>query len=221
MTIADPCTSSPRECQSAIHLLLVDDHTVVREALAVLIERHDGLVVMAQAAVPGDVKPGEPDPDVVVTELGPSSGGSGNVEDLRKRFPRSGVLVLTNVAYPAKVQAALADGADGYLLKTATVAELMSGLQAVARGESFLQPSLGAALARWHGPRRGHELSAAEEQILVLVATGHTNTDIASRLKVSPRTVETHRARIRQKLGRTSRASLFEFALDAGLIQTQ
>lgn len=221
MTIADPCTSDPDECRSAIHLLLVDDHTVVREALAALIERHDGLVVTAQAAIPDEVKPTKADPAVVVTELGPSSGGSGNVADLRKRFPRSGVLVLTNVAFPVKVQAALADGADGYLLKTATVAELISGIRAVARGESFLQPSLGAALGRWHGPRRGLGLSAAEEQVLVLVASGHTNTDIASRLKVSPRTVETHRARIRQKLGRSSRASLFEFALDAGLIEKQ
>jgi DNA-binding NarL/FixJ family response regulator len=124
---------------------------------------------------------------------------------------------------PADVQLTFAAGARGYLLKEAAASELTEAVRKVARGEDYLQPSLGVAIARWREmPPRPHvsaieQLTEREREVLRLIALGHTNAAIASIMYVSVRTVESRRSRIMQKLNLQTRADLVRYAADAGL----
>jgi two-component system response regulator NreC len=105
------------------------------------------------------------------------------------------------------------------LLKTAATTELIVGIRAVADGETYLQPSLGVELARWHRPRDTTlGLSPKEEQVLRLLSFGNTNAEVARICAVSLRTVEAHRARIQQKLGLRTRAELVQYARELGIL---
>jgi two-component system response regulator NreC len=199
--------------------MLVDNRTVVREGLCALIEQQPDLVVVAQAASVGDALTVDLTPDVIVTDIDLPDAQHGEVIDrLRGFFSQSSILVLTLVGHPATVQSTLAAGADGYVLKTAEITDLITGIRAVADGQRYLQPSLGVELARWHRPRDTTlGLSPKEEQVLRLLALGHTNVEIAHLCGMSRRTVEAHRARIHQKLGRRTRAELVQYAREVGL----
>ena len=130
------------------------------------------------------------------------------------------VVVLTMQNDPAFARRALQSGARAYVLKEAADAELVQAIEAARDGRTYVNPSLGARLAaeppKPAGPPDG--LSDREVEILRLIALGHTNTEIAEQLFLSVRTVETHRAHIQQKLGRTTRAELVRYALDEGLV---
>lgn len=125
------------------------------------------------------------------------------------------ILILTMHDDPAFVRAALKAGAHGYLLKDAAGEQLLAALSAVTDGQTYVSPQLGARLV--HDPF--DELSDREKQVLTLVAAGHTNQEIAGRLYVSLRTVEAHRAHIRQKLGVETRAELSGYARTHGLLR--
>lgn len=205
-------------------LLLVDNHVIVREALGALLGQHADLRVLAQASTLSDTVGLAVAPDVIITELElPDATGEEVVRVLRSSFGRAAILILTLVTQPAKVERVLAVGADGYVLKTARVEDLLAGIHAVARGETYLQPSLGVEVARHdHGRDAGEvggvKLSAREESVLRLLALGHTNAEIARLVGVSRRTVESHRAHIHQKLGSQTRAELVRFAHASGLL---
>jgi two-component system response regulator NreC len=201
-------------------VFLVDSRTVVREGLCALIDRQPELMIVGHAGGVGSVEQVAPTPDVVVTEIElADANGPDVIRRLRAAFPSSSILVLTLVDNPARIQAVLAAGADGYMLKTSCSAELTTAIRTLAHGETYLQPSLGVALSRWHSPHDSTvRLTPAEERILGLVALGHTNAEMAERTGVSVRTVETHRAGILQKLGRRTRAELVQYAWSAGLI---
>jgi DNA-binding NarL/FixJ family response regulator len=217
-TAAADLVGSPRKV--TISVFLVDSRTVVREGLCALIDGQPGLTVVGQAGGVGSLGQVTPTPDVVVTEIELADArGPDVIRLLRAALPGSSILVLTLVDSPARVQAVLAAGADGYLLKTSCGAELTAGIRAVAFGTTYLQPSLGVALGRWHSPRDSTvRLTPAEERILGLLALGHTNAEMAHLTGVSVRTVETHRGRILQKLGSRTRAELVQYAWAAGLI---
>jgi two-component system response regulator NreC len=125
---------------------------------------------------------------------------------------------------PGYVRAAFDAGARGYVLKEAADSEVVAAVRAVAAGEQYVHPALGAKLvAAAADERRRAEadpLSDREREILRLLALGHTNQEIAGMLYISVRTAETHRAHIMQKLRLSSRAELVRYALDAGLIET-
>ncbi|HZQ26148.1 MAG TPA: response regulator transcription factor [Acidimicrobiales bacterium] len=212
---------------SKVRLLLVDHRAIMREGLRLLIEQQPDFEVVAQAATLCEAKKVrvETGVHVIVTELElPDARGADVVKALREHHPDTAVLALTLVAHPVKVQQVIGAGAHGYLLKSAAPDDLILGIRSVARGQTYLQPSLGVALARWNGPSetsRGlphTRLSAKEEEVLRLVALGHTNNEVADLLGLSLRTVETHRARILQKLGRRTRAELVRYAHDAGIV---
>jgi DNA-binding NarL/FixJ family response regulator len=204
-----------------VRLMLIDACNVVREGLLLLLDEQPGLSVVAQAA-DVDVATRTPEVvDVIVTELdSPAHTGVGIIRALRVSFPGAAVLVLTQRAHPSEVDAALTAGAAGYVVKTATPAELVAGIRTLARGQSYLQPSLGVELARWHQQRTtAPGLSPKEEQLLRLLAVGHTNAEIAHLSGVSLRTVEMHRGRVQAKTGMRTRAELFRFARDTGLLR--
>jgi two-component system response regulator NreC len=204
-----------------VYVVLVDNRTVIREGLCALIEQQPDLAVVAQAASVREAGGLDVAADVVVTDVDLPDARYGDViSGLRVFFAATPILVLTRVEHPAKVQAALAAGANGYLLKTAAAADLFGGIRRVAAGEAYLQPSLGVELARWHRPRNTTlELSPKEEQTLRLIALGHTNAEVAQLCGVGLRTVEAHRARIHQKLGRRTRAELVQYAREVGVVE--
>jgi two-component system response regulator NreC len=201
-------------------VMLIDRRTVVRDGLSALIEQQPDLVVVAGAASVRDARALDVTPHIIVTDIEfPDSEHSQVISGLRRSFPQSPILVLTAVAHPAKVQSVLAAGAAGYLLKTAATTELIVGIRAVADGETYLQPSLGVELARWHRPPNATTgLSPKEEQVLRLLVLGHTNVDVARLLHTSLRTAETHRANIQRKLGRQTRAELVQYAREIGIL---
>lgn len=207
-----------------IGVLLMDDHVVVREGLRALLERQDGIDVVAEAGSVGEALGLEVEPDVVVADLVlPDERGAEVVRRLKERHPDAAILVLTMVDNPTDVQLCLAAGARGYLLKETASTELVDAVRKLAGGEDYLQPSLGAALARWRDtPGRIHaraidDLSQREREVLRLIALGHTNAEIGTMLYVSVRTVENHRASVMRKLGLRTRAELVRHATEAGL----
>jgi two-component system, NarL family, response regulator NreC len=208
-----------------ISVLLMDDHVVVREGLRALLERQDDMDVLAEAGSVGEAVDLDVQPDVIVADLVlPDDRGADVVKRLVERYPDASILVLTMVDNPTDVQLCLAAGARGYLLKETASTELVDAVRKVASGADYLQPSLGAALAKWRdAPGRVHaraidDLTQREREVLRLIALGHTNAEIAQMLYVSVRTVENHRASVMRKLGLHTRAELVRHATEAGLV---
>jgi two-component system, NarL family, response regulator NreC len=208
-----------------ISVLLMDDHQIVREGIRALLERQSDIDVVGEAASVAEAISSQTQPDVIVADLVlPDERGSEVVRRLRERYQDSAVVVLTMVDNPTDVQLCLAAGARGYLLKETASAELVDAVRKVAAGEDYLQPSLGAALAKWReAPGRVHaraidDLTPRELEVLRLIALGHTNAEIATMLYVSVRTVENHRASVMRKLGLRTRAELVRHATESGLV---
>jgi two-component system response regulator NreC len=142
------------------------------------------------------------------------------IPEIRRESPETAIVVLTMQNEPAYARQALGAGALGYVLKESADVELIEAIRAAANGESYLNPGLGARVAAEqasrHAPPGG--LSAREAEVLRMIALGRTNTQIADDLFLSVRTVETHRARIQQKLGLSDRSELVAYALRHRLI---
>lgn len=216
-----------------VRVALCDDHAVVRHGLQLILEAEADLVVVGQAAdVAGAVLVAEETkPDVFVMDLGlPDGSGIDGTAELRRVSPATKVLVLTIHDDIAYLRLAFDAGATGYVLKDAADAELVGAVRQVAAGHQYVHPALGAALltpagtsdtpaAGLAGP--GGELSQREIEVMRFMAMGLTSAEIAERLYVSVRTVETHRAHIHQKLDVHNRAQLVRRARDAGLLDEE
>jgi two-component system, NarL family, response regulator NreC len=206
----DPGTSS------SVRVVVVDDRAMVREG----IEQQPDLLVVAHSASISSAKELQVKADLIVADIDAPDPLYGDVIVATGRlFPDVRLLALSMVRHPAKVQHALDMGADGYLLKTARAADLLTGIRSLGRGEPYLQPLLGVELARWsQGDGSSFDLSVKEENVLQMLALGNTNPEIAQYLGVSLRTVETHRSRIYHKLGLKTRAELVRYARNVGLL---
>jgi two-component system, NarL family, response regulator NreC len=202
-----------------MNVLLVDDHVVVREGLRRLLEVEEDIVVIAEAGSLAEALDSEGEPDVIVTDLIlDDANGASIVVALRERQPRSRILALTMIDSPAMVEAVLAGGAHGYLTKDAAAAEVVNALRTVASGRDYLQPELGAALARSRGILGSEPLSQREREVLRLIALGHTQAEISDMLSIAQRTVESHRASLSTKLGCRTRADLVRTAIELRIV---
>jgi DNA-binding NarL/FixJ family response regulator len=204
-----------------IRVLLVDDHAVLRAGLRLILDREEGIEPVGDAATAEDAVRALPrlDPDVVVIDIEmPGMGGIEGTAKIRERAPRARILVLSMHDQARDVRRAFEAGADGYLLKSAADEDLVRAIHAVAAGERYVHPALGAVLAA--PARQGplDDLTTREREVLRLLALGHTNQEIAQRLIVSVRTVESHRAHVMGKLGVATRAEMVRVALGAGLL---
>ncbi len=207
-------------------ILLVDDHAVLRAGLRLLLdaqpdlhvagEAEDSRAAVAQAAAL--------QPDLILLDLSLTNcSGLAAIPSLRTAAPQARILVLTMHDDEGYVRQALAAGAHGYVLKRAADAELIAAIRAVLRGELYIHPALTRQLLEELLPQMPpaspwESLSEREREVLVLVARGYTAAEIATRLNLSPKTVETYRTRGMEKLGLRSRAALVQFALDHNLL---
>jgi two-component system response regulator NreC len=160
-------------------------------------------------------------PSVLLLDLVmPGESALEAIPQIRESAPGTAIVVLTMQNDPAVARAALAAGARGYVPKQAATEELIEAIHAAVEGHTYLDPQLGARLAAEPPRREGPpgDLTEREAEILELIALGHTNGEIADRLYLSVRTVETHRGHIQQKLRLTTRAELVRYALDNGLV---
>ena len=221
-------TTAEIETTNPIRLLLVDDKLIVREGVRAFLEKETGFYVVAQVSSVAEAMTLEVVPDVVVTDLVlPDGRGREVVMALRTRFARAAIFVLTDIDHRDHVRQMVAAGVGGYVLKTATAEEFLTGLRAAAQGVQYVQSSLRAEIARPHDgsayePGTDHDpssvdaLTAKEREVLRLLVLGHTNAEIASVCAVSLRTVEARRARVLQKLGVRTRAELVRVANRVG-----
>jgi two-component system, NarL family, response regulator NreC len=213
--------AAPREPGKIIRVVIADDHSIVRRGLRQLLEAEGDCEVVAEA---GDIAGARRyvrghHPDVLVLDLNMPEGSSLDaVPAIRAESPETAIVMLTMQNEPAYARQALGAGVLGYVLKEAADAELVEAVRRAAVGDTYLNPRLGARVAAEPPPGPPDGLSEREVEVLRMIALGHTNADIAEKLYLSVRTVETHRAHIQQKLRLASRAELVQYALDHGLV---
>jgi two-component system, NarL family, response regulator NreC len=213
-------------------ILLADDHAVLRSGLRLLLSGQDGFQVVGEAATGTETlnQAEKLQPDLILLDLSmPGLGGMDSLPLLRKLAPSARVLILTMHDDPQYLRQALKNGAAGYVLKKAADVELLSAIRAVLRGEMYIHPSLTRVLLDdlLPSPDTSSEmnsweaLSEREQEALRLVALGYTSAEIAEKLNLSVKTVETYRARGMEKLGLHNRAALVRFVMKKGLISTE
>ncbi|MDA3005415.1 MAG: response regulator transcription factor [Actinomycetota bacterium] len=208
-----------------VRILITDDHAVLRSGLRLLLEREDDIQVVDEATTAEEAlaRVADGPVDLVLLDLEmPGIGGLAGAEELRAAHPDLAILVLSMHGEADDVRRAFAAGATGYVLKTAADEQLVQAVRAVAGGERYLHPALGAVLAQPESPRGPvDDLSPREREVLRLLALGYTNQEIAEMLVVSVRTVESHRAHVMTKLRAGSRAAMVRHALAAGLLDDE
>jgi DNA-binding NarL/FixJ family response regulator len=215
-----------------IRVLIADDHAVLRTGLRLLISAESDMEVVGEAADgPETVSQARDlDADVVLLDLTMAGApGTAIIERLVRLDPRPRILVLTGHDDPSYLRSALQAGASGYIVKRAEAVDLLTAIRAVHHGRTFVDLTRPSEQVRGHEVRRvsrdvpaaGHPrpLSRRQGEVLRLLAQGHTNQEAADHLAVSVKTIETHRKRLSDKLGLKSRAQLFRFAVEAGLLE--
>jgi len=215
---------------SPIRVLLADDHAVLRSGLRLLLMSQNEFEVVGEASsgVETLALAEQIQPDLILLDLSmPGLGGIEVLPRLRKIVSSARILILTMHDDPQYLRQALKNGANGYVLKKAADTELISAIRSVMRGEIYVHPSMTRILLEDMLPESQSVqkeniwgiLSDREQEVLKMVALGHTSAEIAEQLSLSTKTVETHRARGMEKLGLRTRAALVKFALHEGLIQ--
>jgi DNA-binding NarL/FixJ family response regulator len=215
--------------ENPIRVLVADDHAIVRTGIRHVLESEPGFVVVAEASTgPEALELAESlRPDVAVLDISmPGTSGLHVAAELRRRTPETQVLILSMHDNTEYVLESLRAGVHGYLLKDTAATELRGAIRAVRRGESFFSPPIAGRLS---AVVRGDpaatssgtltQLTARERQVLIGVAQGHTNREMAAQLGISPRTVESHRENLMKKLGVRTVAGLTRLALEAGLVR--
>ncbi|HYO62160.1 MAG TPA: response regulator transcription factor [Pyrinomonadaceae bacterium] len=214
-----------------LDIIIADDHQVVREGLKALINAQPDMHVVGEA---GDGRAAwllakQLQPDVVLMDVSmPGMNGAEATERLRQDCPLIKVLALTVYEDKGYLRQLLAAGAAGYVLKRAVVEELVRAVRAVAAGGSYIDPTLAGKVVSSYisqstgGLKQpGGELSERESQVLRLAAWGYSNKEIAAKLGISVKTVETYKVRLMEKLDLRSRADIVRYALRQGWLQDE
>jgi two-component system, NarL family, response regulator NreC len=206
-----------------IRVVLADDHALVRRSLRLLLDCEQDVQVVAEA---GDLRGASQHvygsmPHVLVLDLEMPGGSSIEmIRQLRKRVPATEIVVLTMERSPAFAQRAIDAGAIGFVLKDRADSELPEAVRRASHGEEYVSSHVAAGLDALRRTVTGDGLSPRETEVLRSIALGYTSAEIAQKLHLSRRTIETHRANIHRKLGLATRAELVHFALRRHLIGT-
>jgi two-component system response regulator NreC len=214
---------------SKIRILLADDHMVVRLGLKALIESEPDMEVIGEAGngLEAIAQARALSPDVIVMDISmPELDGLEATRRIRAEFPRCQILILTVHAQERYLFPVLKAGAAGYVLKSTVDTELLDAIRTVAKGGAFLYPSATRMLLEdylnqlHHAPEQDayEQLSEREREVLKLLALGYTANQVADKLALSSKTVETYRSRIMEKLNLHSRVDLVQYALARGLL---
>ncbi len=208
-----------------IGVVIADDHAVVRAGLRMMIDGEPDMKVLGEAGEGAGLLAvvGRQDPDVAVVDFTmPATDAIETIGRIVQEHPRTRVVVLTMHDDRLYLDATLAAGASGYVVKSAADTEVLSAIRAVHDGRIFVDA--GRSHARPNAEDAGatappaRALSRRERQVLVLVGKGHTNREVAAQIGVGEKTVETYRARVAEKLGLRSRADFVRRALELGLL---
>ncbi len=212
-----------------LRVFIADDHAIVREGLEALVGAQPGMRVVGEA---GDGREAyrailELQPDVVVMDISmPDWSGAQATGRLRRMCPDLRVVALTVHEDESYLRGLLEAGASGYVLKRSAAEDLVHAIRTVASGGTYIDPNLAGRLVNVYiDSRRDHqtpergELTGREAEVVRLIALGHSNKEIAARLEISVKTVETHKARSLERLGLQSRADLVQYALQQGWLQ--
>ncbi len=211
-----------------LQIYLIDDHPVVREGFARALTDEPDMAVVGQAGTAGDAlrETSSLKPDVVLVDLNiPDRDGIELIGALRAQLPNAKLLVLSCYDDEFRVAEALRAGAQGYLVKTSRLEEVVDGIRRIANGGAPLSPRIAGAVVRAMRKPAGEgtggldALTPRERQVLRLLAAGVSTRETAARLTISPKTVETHRVRIYAKLGCKSAVELTRIAVRTGLIE--
>jgi len=221
---------SERETGQRLRIVLADDHVTVRQGLKLLIEAEPDMVVVAEAgdgetAVQQSQAAGA---DVVVMDISmPGMNGLAAARALLDARPDARIVTLTRHVDQAYLQELLRAGVSGYVLKRSAPAELLQAIRAVAQGGQYIDSSLTARVtagfigAKGSGAKPTTELTEREEQVLRLVATGYAHKEIASRLSLSAKTVDAHKANAMRKLNLTGRIAVIKYAVLQGWLDSE
>jgi DNA-binding NarL/FixJ family response regulator len=213
----------------AIRVMLVDDHAVLRDGLRAILEGQPDIEVIGEAADGLEaVKLADQFlPHVVVMDIAmPRMNGVEATRRIKKAHPQCRVLVLTQFDHREYILPILKAGADGYVLKRCAGADLAAAIRSVQAGESILDPAAARAVVEAYVGATPHttddvdgQLTDREREVLILIAEGYTNHQIACTLHISPKTVDVHRGNIMTKLGLHNRTDLIKYAIRKGLVQ--
>ncbi len=216
-----------------IKLLLADDHAVLRAGLKTLFNAQPDMEVVAEAADGKEAvhKCRKSAPDIVLMDITmPGLGGLEATQEIKRQNPAIKVLVLTMYEDESYLHQMFRAGADGYLPKKAAATELLAAIRATYRGEHFIHSSMTGGLVTelrdrevvsMESSQDDDVLSQREREVLQLLAVGYTNQQIADMLYLSVRTVETYKARLKEKLGLRGRAELVRYAIQTGLLDKE
>ena len=218
----------PESPTHKIQIYLIDDHPVVREGFARALADEPDMRVVGQAGTAAEAlkETQQVKPDVVLVDLNiPDRDGIELIGALRAQLPNAKLLVLSCYDDEFRVAEALRAGAQGYLVKTSRLEEVVDGIRRIANGGAPLSPRIAGAVVRAMRKPAGEgsggldSLTPRERQVLRLLAAGVSTRETAARLTISPKTVETHRVRIYAKLGCKSAVELTRIAVRTGLIE--
>jgi DNA-binding NarL/FixJ family response regulator len=204
-----------------IRVLAVDDHAVLRTGVAAIVDAENDMTIVGQAdtADQAVIKARALQPDVILLDgVMPRKSGFDALPELAKVAPDARVIMLSMQTSPSAIRQALTTGAAGYVAKHASDTDLVDAIRRVAKGSRYVDPELGGDLVISDADALTEEISQRERDVLYLLALGYTNQEIAAKLYISVRTVETHRAHIMRKLHLDTRAQLVLYALANGLI---
>ena len=209
------------ELPAPTRIVIVDDHPMVAEGVEAILETYDDIEVVATLSDGQQIidQVSQLAPDVILLDLNmPGIGGLSTTEIILERRPATRILILSMHDSPEYISSALSHGAMGYVLKDVPTDEIKLAIDAVMRGERYLCTGARGSLEPPEGSAR-EQLTSREQTVLLQLAQGQSNKEVAAVLNISVRTVETHRKNIKRKLGISSTAGLTRYALEHGVLQ--